>query len=143
MTWTTTPDERDAGAATLEAAILAVPLLLLLMLAIAFGRASQANTAVEGAAQDAARAASISRDPGTAQSSGQAAAATTMRQTGMACTPQVTIDTSGFGTTPGTPAVVRATVSCTVSFADLPRIGIGSRTITATAVSPLDTYRER
>lgn len=132
----------EGGATTLEAAILAVPLILLLVLAIAFGRVAQAKATVDGAAQDAARASSIARTPGAAQSSGTAAARTTMSQAGMACTPQVSVDTSGFGTAPGTTAYVRATVSCRVSLIGLP-LGIGSHTITATAISPIDTYRER
>lgn len=53
---------------------------------------------------------------------------------------QVTVDTGGFGLPVGTPA----TVSCTVPLADLGVPGLpGERTITATAHSPLDTYRGR
>jgi hypothetical protein len=44
----------------------------------------------------------------------------------------------------GTPASVTATVTCVVNLSDVAIPGLpGTRTITATMSSPLDTYRER
>jgi len=44
----------------------------------------------------------------------------------------------------GTPATVTATVRCVVNLADLAVPGVpGARTVTATASSPVDTFRER
>jgi hypothetical protein len=57
---------------------------------------------------------------------------------------QVDVETAGFAVPVGLPAHVRATVTCVVRLSDLALPGFpGSRTVTATAVSPLDTYRER
>lgn len=137
------PGEREAGTAAVEAAIVVLPLILLFLLAIALGRATQASSTVQGAATDAARAASIARNPVQAAADGRAAGARTLHQGGLACTPTISIDTSGFGTAPGTVAVVRAHVTCTVSFTGLGRLPVGSHTVTAEATSPLDVYRER
>jgi len=44
----------------------------------------------------------------------------------------------------GTPAKISATVTCDVNLSDLFLPGVpGSKAITATMSSPLDTYRER
>jgi hypothetical protein len=61
------------------------------------------------------------------------------------CTSQrVDIDTSGFAAPVGTPAKVTATVPCIADLSDLSIPGLlGSRTITATMCSPIDTYRKR
>ena len=61
------------------------------------------------------------------------------------CTPAVTVDTAGFAVPPGQPAQVTVQVTCDVRLPGLTVIpGIpGSRTLTATASSPLDIYRAR
>ena len=60
------------------------------------------------------------------------------------CTVRSCSDTTGFARPVGTPATITATVSCLVRLSDLAMPGLGgSRTVTATASSPLDTYRER
>ena len=52
--------------------------------------------------------------------------------------------TTGFATPVGTPATVSATVTCVVELSDLALPGVpGTRTVTVTVTSPLDTYRER
>ena len=56
----------------------------------------------------------------------------------------ISVDTSGFGSPVGTPASVRATVTCVVNLSDLAVPGVpGTRTVSASMSSPLDTYRER
>jgi Flp pilus assembly protein TadG len=136
---------RDRGSAAIEAAILAPPLLALLALAILGGRIETAGGAIEAAAHDAARAASISRTAGTAQAQAQAASAATLNQRGLHCTRlTVTVNTSGFAVPVGQPATVSAQVTCVVDFSDLVADGMpGSRTISARFVSPLDTFRAR
>ena len=135
-------ERRDRGASGIQFAALAAPLLLLLLVGVGVYRAAQANLAVGAAAYDAARAASISRTAGQAQSTARQAAAASLTQLGLACTnPQVTLDLTGFTQPVGQPATVTATVTCT---ADTSELGIGpGRTYTATAMSSLDTYRER
>lgn len=141
----TAPGRRDLGSAAIEAVILAPPLLALLALAILGGRIQVAGGAAEAAAHDAARAASISRTATTAQAAARAAAAATLDQQGLHCAQlTVAIDTSGFGVPVGQPATVSARVTCQANFSDLVVDGMpGSRTLTATFVSPLDTFRAR
>lgn len=135
---------RDTGSAALETVILGGVLITLLIAVIAFGRIGHANSALDGAAADGARAASISRTGGQAAADGQSAAMSSMRQRGLKCTPQISVDTSGFNTTPGQAAVVRVTIRCDVALGDLSVPGLpGSKMLSATADSSIDTYRER
>jgi Flp pilus assembly protein TadG len=135
----------DRGSAAIEAAILAPPLLVLIALAIIGGRIQIAGGAIEAAAHDAARAASISRTASQAQSSAYAAAGATLGQQGLHCARlDVVVDTSGFAVPVGQPATVAVTVTCVVDFSDLVADGLpGSKTINASFVSVLDTFRTR
>jgi Flp pilus assembly protein TadG len=136
--------ERDSGSAALELVILAPVLIALLGLTIAAGRTSIAQSAVQAAARDAARQASIALSPGQAQEAGTASALAALRQDGLACQPVVRVNTFQFTNPLGEPATVSATVQCTVPLADLWIPGLpGSRTMTATFYSPLDLYRQR
>ncbi len=138
--------ERESGSYALEMAVSAPIILILIAVLIATGRVSRANTSVDQAAYSAARAASIARAPGQATTDARAAAATVLGQQGTTCPGglSVTVNTAGFNLDPGTPAQVSAAVSCTVTLGDLAIPGLGgSRTLQATAVSALDTYRSR
>jgi hypothetical protein len=56
----------------------------------------------------------------------------------------VSVDTSDFDVPVGTPGTVQVTVECRLNLADLAVPGVpGSRIITASVSSPLDTWRER
>lgn len=135
---------RDSGSASLELVVLAPVLLGLLGLVIAAGRTSVAQSAVDAAARDAARQASIALSPATAELTGIASARAALRQDGLDCSPAVSIDTSGFAVPPGQPASVAATVSCTVPLSNLYLPGLpGAYTLTCTFRSPLDLYRSR
>lgn len=136
-------DER--GSVALELAILAPVLLLLLALMIALGRVSAANGHVDGAAFTAARSASIQRTADTAQTNATEAARRYLQQRGLTCQPQnVAVDTSGFAAGLGEQGNVRVNVSCTVPLSEVTGVlPIGERTFTATAVSPVDSYRGR
>jgi Flp pilus assembly protein TadG len=136
-------DER--GSAAIESAILAPPLLVLIGLAIVGGRIQIAAGAIEAAAHDAARAASISRTAGQAQASAYAAAGATLGQQGLHCASlTVLVDTAGFAVPVGQPATVAVTVTCVVDFSDLVADGLpGWKTLNASFVSVLDTFRTR
>ena len=114
-------------------------------MAIVGGRIQVAGGAIEAAAHDAARAASISRTAAEAQANAYAAARATLSQQGLHCASlTVTVDTAGFAVPVGQPAAVSATVTCVVDFSDLVADGLpGSRTMTSTFVSSLDTFRTR
>lgn len=135
----------EEGSAAIEAAI-AVPAFMLFVLLVIFGgRVAMAHQAVQSAAAEAARTASLERTEGAAQGSGASGAAASLRSQGLHCIAQhVDVDASGFAAPVGTPATIRATVRCTVDLSDVSVPGVpGSMTITETMTSPLDTYRER
>jgi Flp pilus assembly protein TadG len=136
---------REDGSIAVEVAILMPAFLLLIAVAAVIGRQTVAQTAIEGAAHDAARAASISRTAPTAKAHGEEAARSVLTDQGLHCDPvTVTIDTSQFARALGQPAAVTATVSCSVAFSDIAVPGLpGNRTLSATFTSPLDIYRSR
>jgi Flp pilus assembly protein TadG len=135
----------ERGSATLELVVWAPGLLLLIALLTVAGRVNSANAAVEQAAVDAARTASSARSAAGAWDMARASAQTTLAAQGLQCTTTtVELDTSGFGTRPGQSATVTATVSCPVRLSDLSVPGLpGTRTVSHTATSSLDTFRER
>lgn len=139
-------ERRTRGSVSVELALWATPVAIVLALLLGAGRVVMAGGQVEQAAADAARTASIARTAGAAQSEAQDAASDSLAATGPACAGggTVTVDVSEFSTPPGVPAHVSVTVTCTVTFDELgiPLLA-GTRTLSATAVSPLDIYRER
>jgi len=136
-------DERG-GSAAVELAMLIPVIIAVVMLAVAGGRLALAHGAVQQAATDAARAASLARTSGDAHTDAATAASASLGQATPCRSIAVGVDMSGFAAPVGTPAVVRATVTCTVALADLGVPGLpGTKTVTASMVSPLDTYRAR
>ena len=134
----------ERGSVSVELAVLTPAFLMLVALAGVAGRTAIAQNALDLAAHDAARAASISRTADAARAAGEAAALDALRAQGLACTPRVSVDTAGFAEPLGQPAAVHATVSCDVSFADLALPGVpGSRLLRASFTSPVDRYRSR
>jgi len=137
--------DRERGSAVIEA-VIGVPAFMLFVLLIVFaGRVAIAHQGVQSAAADAARSASIARTQGAAQTAGDTAAATSLANQHVNCTvTTISVDTTGFASPVGTPAKVMASVSCQVNLSDIWLPGVpGTKTITATMSSPLDTYRER
>jgi hypothetical protein len=135
----------DEGYAAVELAPVAVVFLLILAVIIGGGRITLASMAVQDAARDAARQASIARTPQQATAAAQASAQAALASDHLDCDPVVSVNTSGFSVPVGQPAHVSATVTCNVSLAGLTEVpGMpGSRSLTATASSPLDIYRGR
>lgn len=136
-------DER--GSASIEAAI-AVPAFALFVGLIIFGgRTATAHQAVESAAADAARSASILRAESQAKSAAEQAARANLTSQGLNCVRiDVDVDTHEFDRAVGEPALVEVTVACLLDLSDLAVPGVpGTRTISATMTSPIDTWRER
>lgn len=129
----------------IEAAIGVPAFGLFIAVIILGGRVEIAKQSVEAAAYEAARAASIERTQSEAISSGKSAASSSLNDQGLQCASiSVTVNAAGFNAPLGTTAQVTATVTCKVDVADLAIPGLpGTRTITATASSPVDAYRER
>lgn len=136
-------DER--GSASVEAAIIVPALVLFLGLVIFAGRTALAHQAVQAAANDAARAASLTRSPDLARAAALDAAEQTLTNRELRCASTgVDVDTSALGTPLGQYGTVTVQVTCTVDLADLVVPGVpGTRTVTASMSSPVDAYRER
>lgn len=127
------------------AAVLVPALLALVVFAIAAGRVGAATTALDSAAFSAARAASITRSAGQAEAAARASAEAILASLGITCAPsQVAIDASGFTAPVGEPAQVLVTVSCEVPLGELAVPGApGTKRLSASALSAIDSYRER
>lgn len=130
---------RDRGAAAVELVLVTPLMVVLLLFVVAAGRMVQASLEVGSAAQQAARAASLARDPSAAVGDAEAVARSALGGQSMTCKPMsVSPDTGDF--VPGGEISVR--VSCTVDLSDLALLDIpGAQTVTATADSPIDVYR--
>lgn len=135
----------ELGSAAIETVVIVPAFLLFVLLIVYAGRVAVTRQAVQAAAAEAARSASLARSAGQAQSDGAGGAAASLHNQGLTCqSQQVRIDASGFAAPVGTPAQVTATVTCEVDLSQLTLPGLpGTRTITATMTSPIDTYRER
>ena len=135
----------ERGSAALEAAIGLPAFMLFVALIILAGRVAIATQAVDSAATAAARTASIARTAGDANATARTAAAASLAEQSLQCvSSSVTVDTTGLRAPAGTPATVTATVRCVVNLADLALPGVpGTRAVTASATSPVDTFRER
>ncbi|MFD4723019.1 TadE/TadG family type IV pilus assembly protein [Streptomyces sp. NPDC058423] len=135
----------DRGSYALETAMLAPVMIGLLLLLVAFGRVVDADGTVDSAARAAARAASLERDAATAQAKAQDAANRSLQGEGVTCrVSSVVVDTAGYALDIGVEADVTATISCTANLSDIGLPGLpGTKTLTASWTSPLDTYRGR
>ncbi|WP_433265804.1 TadE/TadG family type IV pilus assembly protein [Micromonospora vinacea] len=149
----------ERGSVSIEVAVLAPAFIALMVLAGVVGRSAVAAEALDAAAHDAARAASISRDSDTARKEALEAAQKQLDWHGLACAndlePEFTGSSPGnksnfddaFSSSVGTDATVTVTISCVVSFKDitldiLPGME-SERLITGEFTSPLDRYRGR
>ena len=129
----------ETGSATAELVILTPLLILFLLFVVALGRLSGARGQVDGAAAQAARAASITRDPAAATLAAQQTVAASLSSQHLTCAHLgVAVDTTAF--TPG--GTVAVTVSCTVDLSTLTGLHLpATRTLTDRFVEPIDTYR--
>lgn len=134
----------DRGSTSLEFAVLAPALLLVVAAVIVGGRVSTTHTGVLVAAEAAARQASLARTASAADAAATSEAALSLASQDISCqSTSVTLSTAGFAVAVGQAATVSAEVSCAVPLSDLGLPGAGSITVTEAATSVLDTYRER
>jgi len=128
----------ESGSVATELVLLTPLLILMLLFVVALGRTVSARLDVDGAAAQAARAASIARDPATATAMAQQTA-TALGSDGVTCGGlTVTTDTADFA--PG--GQVQVTVTCHVDLADLVGLRLpASQAVSSTATSVIDTYR--
>ncbi|MDH2423954.1 pilus assembly protein [Sphaerisporangium sp. TRM90804] len=126
------PAAGDRGSMAVEAVLLAPVFLIFLMFLVGAGRVVEAQGEVNGAARDAARAASVQRALGTARDAASEAAEAAL---GGECTPVVSLTGSEW-TEGGT---VRATVTCPL---DLDFLGFGVvKQVKGSSVVPLERFR--
>ncbi|WP_406364427.1 TadE family protein [Streptomyces sp. NBC_00645] len=143
--WWTGKRHSDDGSVAIEAAIVLPSLIMFLCLAIAGGRIVTSQAKIDAAAEDAAREASIHRTAAAAQDAAHAAAAESLTDQGIACaSTTVHVNTGGVSVPVGQVGTVTVTVTCTVNLSDLLLPGVpGARTLTSTATSVVDQYRQR
>lgn len=136
-------DERGLDSA--EFVILAPLFGIILGLLIAGGRLGLADINAQGAASAAARAASLAATATAAQGEARAAAQSQLASAGISCAPlDIAVDAGGLNTEIGEAGTVSVQVTCTVPLGDLLVPGLpGTRTIAASASSPIDPYKER
>jgi Flp pilus assembly protein TadG len=129
----------EEGSASLELVLVMPVLLLLLGFAVAGGRLVEAHMAVDGAAGDAARAASLAFSSTQAEAAARSTAGSDLAGHGLACSAlSVAVDTTDF--VPG--GSVGVQLSCTAQLSNLvPGVLFGHRTVSAHAASVIDTYR--
>ena len=118
----------ERGSFSLELAVLAPALLLMISFIVSVGRITESRAQTQGAARDAARAATINHN-GNAEAAAQAAYGRAVR--GRDCDAQVVVNP--VAPQPG--GTVTATATC--------RVGTlwGTQTIVRTSVSAVDVYR--
>ncbi|MEU6407399.1 TadE/TadG family type IV pilus assembly protein [Microbispora sp. NPDC046933] len=127
----------ERGSMTAETVMLAPLFLLFLLFLVGAGRIVEAQGEVNGAARDAARAASVQRTEAEAESAAKEAAEASLSGD---CSPQV--DMSGTEWEMSRPdhlSVVRVTVTCELN---LDFLGFGAaKQMSGTSVVPLERYR--
>ena len=119
-----------------EVVILAPIIVVFMLLMIALGRVVEARGQVMSAARAASRAASVQRSASEALDAAQQAAASNLQ--GRCMGPPVVTDSGIFAEG----NLVTYKVTCTIDLSGLQIIGFTpTKTITAEATTPLDTYR--
>ncbi|HEY2579551.1 MAG TPA: TadE/TadG family type IV pilus assembly protein [Streptosporangiaceae bacterium] len=129
---------RDRGSMTLEFALLAPAFILLVLLLVVGGRIVEAQSQVDGAARDAARAASVQVFADNLHPAIEQAAQSDLDSAGHDMCPGGLSETWAGGSAAGE---VTVNVHCTINLSFFP--GLGTLTMTGHALAPLDTYVER
>ena len=135
----------DRGSESIQAAIVTPLLVVFVCMAIAAGRLVTSGSTIDAAAQDAARAASLTRTYPAAQTAAKAAATGSLHEQGITCaSTSVSIDATGMSAPVGQVGYITATVTCTVRLSDLLLPGApGTHTLTSSFTSVVDAYRSR
>lgn len=129
----------DHGSSTVELVLITPLLVGILLFVVLCGRLVSVQLDLDAAAHAAARAGSLARTVPAATANARQAASDTLAARTTTCNDlAVSVNTGGLQ--PG--GVVTVTVSCKVPLADLALIAVpGSRTVTSSAVSPIDRFR--
>jgi Flp pilus assembly protein TadG len=134
-----TAQRSEAGSVATELVLLTPLLIVFLLFVVTLGRLSGARLDVDGAAAQAARAASIAEDPTMASTAAQQTAAAALGSDHVTCA-QLTVTTNTTQFSPG--GSVAVTVTCVIGLSDLSGLRLPeSQSVTSTATSVIDTYR--
>jgi Flp pilus assembly protein TadG len=130
---------------SVELVVIAPALVLLLLLVGAGGRWVESHGAIDGAARDAARAASIARTPGDAVALAQQAAVADLTSSGWCNAGSANVGVTGFpaSSQAGAQGItdVTVTVTCSVNMSPFTALGFKAASpVTGTAVAPLDPF---
>ena len=129
----------ETGSVVAELVLLTPLLILILLFVVALGRLAGTRIDVDGAAAQAARAASIARDPATATAMAQQTGTAALGSAHVTCA-QLSVSTDTAQFQPG--GLVAVTVTCTVSLSDLSGLRLpASESISSRFVEVVDTYR--
>jgi Flp pilus assembly protein TadG len=131
---------RDRGTATTELVILTPLVLIIMLFAVVAGRMVNAKLDIDSAARQAARAATLARDPGSAAAAARTTATAVLSDRHIACTAtSVSVDTTAFR--PG--GHVEVSVTCQIALSTVSGFGLpGDKRYRSSFVSPLDPWRE-
>lgn len=134
----------DRGSMSVELVVIMPGLLLLLLLVAAGGRWVESHGAIDGAARDAARAASVARTSGGAVSLAQQAATADLTSSGWCDPGSANVGVTGFPAGTGVTAQesdVTVTVRCDVNMSPFTLLGFNpAMPVKAAAVAPLDPF---
>lgn len=132
----------DGGFTVLEVVLLVPMLMLIVGVIVLAGVVQGAENAVEDAAAQGARAASLQRTAAAARSEGERIARAALTEQSLSCAVEIDPGNAFAQSSVGQFSEVRATVTCPLNLAQ--RVGLGgTKTVTATASSPVDRYRGR
>lgn len=132
------PRHRDRGASDALALVLLAPAMIGLALLVVFlGRQVDARAQVRTAAESAAQAAALARDPATAEQAALETVAAMLVDPDTCEAPSVTVDLSAFA--PG--GAVSVTVTCDVARRGLDPLPAPSVRTSATATAAVDPFR--
>ena len=111
---------------------------LLVFVAVLVHRGVDARLRLNDAAHQAARAASIERDPSRAIVAARTTAEQALAAAGVVCQ-DLTVDTDTGAMAPG--GVVAVTLTCRVNLTDASLLKLGDRSLSASASEPIDEWR--
>lgn len=132
------PPRGDGGLMVIEFVVWTPFLVLVMLLVVVAGRLVQAGSYAHSAAADAVRAASLQRDTTHARAAAEIAARQALSAAGISCG-AFSVAMSG-AIVPG--GLLRVSVSCTTQLSDLVPGLPGSRTLQASATSPIEWTRQ-
>lgn len=129
---------------SVELAVIAPGLALLLLLVAAAGRVVEVQGHIDGAARDAARAASLAQSPGQADQLALQAADADLGSSSWCAAGTIQAQVAGFpadGAVVGAGQDVTVTVQCEVNMSPFRLLGFApTKQFTGSAVAPLDTF---